>query len=602
MRLHADGRLAEAEAAYRQLMKIGDVRPAVLHWLGMVLYQTGHVDEALPLLRRSVDESPESAEFNANFGGVLNALGRSSEGLPYSRRSVEMAPKSPKARYNLGAVLESLGKYEEALAEQNVAVELDPSYAHAHTGRGNVLRKLGRATEATTAHRRAIELRPEFADAYNNLAKVLMEVGDVPGTLNCYRKLVDLRPDHAGYHSNLVALMHYADWHSPSELFEEARRWAARHAEPLTAKAPRPCPTPCAEKLTIGYLSEDFREHPVGRLMEPVIERLDRRRFRVVCYCDVSRPDEITARIRQKADVWREVAGTSHESLARQISADHVDILVDTTGHFGNNRLSVFARRPAPVQVSHFGYCGTTGMSAIHWRLTDAHSDPPGTTEHLHTEKLLRLPDTTWCYRPIGETPDVGPLPALSTGYITFCCLNNLIKITERVLATWSRVLDRVRGSRLLLLSKFKDNELFARRLERCGIPLARVDLLGQGNPAEYLEYFNRADIALDPFPFNGDNTTCDALWMGVPVVTLAGEMFCSRRGVSHLRAIGLTSLIASSPDSYINIASSLALDLDRLALVRSGLRSMMETSPLTDAAQFTRNLEAAYEAMAVQS
>lgn len=596
MRLHAEGRLADAERGYRGLLAAGDLRPDVLHWLGMVLYQTGRAREALPFVQRSVELSPSIPEFNANLGCVLSALGRTREAVRYSRRATALAPSLAMAHYDLAAVLEALGDASEALKEHDLAIALDPTYAPAHTGRGNVLRNLGRAEEALASYRKATALRPDSPDAYRNLAPMLCDLGDVPGAIECYQRLVELRPNDAGYHSAILVMMHYSDHFSPQELFAEARRWATRHAEPLTAQARvEPPERVSGERLRIGYVSGDFRDHPVGRYADAIVSAHDRARVCVFCYSDVKQPDGITSRLRDRAENWRDVAGLSDEQLAQRIRADGIHVLVDLAGHFANNRLLVFARRAAPVQVTHFGYCDTTGMSAMDWHITDPVSNPPREPEQCRTERLYRMPSVAWPYHPVDEAPDPGPLPALANGYVTFCCLNNPTKITECAIALWSKILAQLSSARLMLLSKGGENSHVIRRFGVHGVAADRLRFAPVVPRHEYLALYRQADIGLDTFPYNGDNTTCDALWMGVPVLTFAGHTFASRRSASHLFAVGLSDFIVHAGIDLVGKALAVAGNLNRLVHIRSTLREMLKTSPLGDLAVFTRNLEEAY-------
>ena len=411
---------------------------------------------------------------------------------------------------------------------------------------------------------------------------------------------MDRWPDNAGVHSDFLLALWHDPRQTPRAVFEESRRWAARHAEPLRRlwRAHDNDRDP-ERRLRVGYVSPDFRDHAVGRLLRPVLARHGREAFEVFCYSDVERPDAMTARLRPLADVWRDTASIYDEELAEQVRADRIDILVDCCGHFAGNRLLAFALKPAPVQVSHFGYCGTTGLSAIDYRITDASSDPPGTTEACHTEALVRLDGgCCWCYEPAEPTPDVGPLPALAVGHVTFGSLNRPAKLNDAVIETWARVLRAVPGSRLLLLSGTASDAGLSARFARHGVDAARVDDAPRQPRLDYLALHNRIDVGLDPFPFNGDNTLCDALWMGVPSVALAGDAFVSRRGVSHLNNVGLPELAAEDVDGYVWVAAELAADLPRLAALRAGLRGRLSGSALADGRSYVRRLEEAYRRM----
>ena len=432
------------------------------------------------------------------------------------------------------------------------------------------------------------------------LANLLADLQQIDQVIEFRRKAIDLDPKSVWAGSDLLFTLHYHPNYGPREHYDEARAWAARHADPFASDLPAfPNDPDPDRRLRVGYVSPDFRDHPVGRLIEPAVALRDREAFEVVCYSEVAKPDHVSRHIRDLADGWVDTPGLSDEEVAAKVRTDRIDILVDCAGHFGNHRLGVFARRPAPVQVSAFGYCGTTGLTTIDYRITDAASDPPGGpgAEAVHSEKLWRLPRVAWCYRPFDGAPDVGPPPALANGFVTFGCLNNLVKVTDQVVAAWSAVLAAVPGSRLLLLGAARD-ENTARRFARHGIDPGRVEVAGRRPRAEYFALHHRVDIGLDPFPFNGDNTICDALWMGVPSVALVGDRFAARRGLSHLSAVNLGDLAAASVEEYVGTAVRLAADLPALADLRAGLRDRVGDSPLGDAPAYVADLEAAYRAM----
>jgi protein O-GlcNAc transferase len=593
--LHRAGRLDEAEAAYRTLLAADALNAAACHWLGMLLHHTGRLDEAHGLVQRSVQLSPNVAEFHSNFATVLGRIGRHREALEHLHAAIRLRPDYAEAWHNTGVALESGGRFDEALAAYDHALTLRPDYPEAHTHRGNALRCLGRAQESIAAHRRAIELRPDHADAYNNLAMALGEQGDPEGALACYQKLLKLCPHSASFHSNLLVGMHYVGSYSAQELFEEALRWGRGHGQ--TASLHHGNDRSPQRRLRVGYVSPDLRDHPIGRFMEPTLEHHDRKAFEVFCYSDVSRPDAHTDRLRSLADAWHTTIGMADEALGQLVRDDRIDILVDLTGHFAQNRLTLFARGVAPVQVA-WGYPDTVGFSAMGYRITDVHSDPPGLTECFHTEQLVRLPDCAGCYRPPAGGPRVGPLPALAAGHVTFGCLNNPMKMSSATVFTFAAILNRMPGSQLLLIGPASAFDFIAGRFARHGVEPYRLEVASPRPRRDYFELYNRVDIALDPFPYNGDNTTCDALWMGVPVITLAGETFVSRRGLSNLANVGFTRFVARSTAQYVQLTASLAGDLPQLAHLRAGLRERMRRSPLCDGPRFVGNLERSYRHM----
>jgi predicted O-linked N-acetylglucosamine transferase (SPINDLY family) len=447
---------------------------------------------------------------------------------------------------------------------------------------------------------RAIELDPALAEAQNNLGNALKDQGRLDEALACFRRAVELKPDYFRAASNLVYNLHFHPDSDARTLQAEHRRWDIRFAAPL-AHLIRPHTHEASpdRRLRIGYVSPDFRDHVVGRNLVPLLAEHDHRQFEIFCYSDVVRPDDLTQRLRGHADLWREIAGRSDDQVAQCVHDDGIDILVDLTLHMAFNRLLVFARKPAPVQVSFAGYPGTTGLSVIDYHLTDPYLDPPSLVDDDTAEKAVRLPDTFWCYDPMTEEPAVNSLPAQANGFVTFGCLNNFVKVNAQVLALWARVFQAVDRSRLLLLApdgRGRSNTV--QRLEQLGIARDRVVFVSQRPRPQYLELYHVIDLMLDTFPYNGHTTSLDALWMGVPVVTMAGPLAVGRAGLSQLTNLGMPELVARTPDEFVRIAVELAGDLPRLAGLRGTLRDHMRASPLMDAPRFVRGIEAAYRTM----
>jgi predicted O-linked N-acetylglucosamine transferase (SPINDLY family) len=493
------------------------------------------------------------------------------------------------------------------LAEYRQALALKPDFAEAYMSLGTALQAQGKLTEAISAHRQALVLKPDYVDAQNELGGTLLNFGNLPEAIATFRRALALNPDAVGAHSNLLFCLHYEADIDLDALFAEHQRWGEQHAQPLAASIRAHTNVPDPERaLRVGYVSPDFRQHSVAFFMEPVLRAHDHKALEVICYANVKRADVdgVTERLKGLGHGWCDIANMRDEDVAERIRADGVDILVDLTGHTDRNRLMVFARKPAPVQVTYLGYPDTIGLSAMDYRLTDAWADPPGQTERFHTEELLRLPGGFLRYRPTPDSPDVGDLPARATGHITFGSFNNAAKINARVIALWSMILQAVPSARLIMkaphLAVFGGSRgHFQALFEQHGVAPERVEMIGRvPSSTAHLELYNRIDIGLDPFPYNGTTTTCEALWMGVPVIVLAGKTHAGRVGVSLLSNVGLPELIADTPEAYVERAVSLARDLDRLETLRRSLRRKMEQAPLTDATGFTRQLETAYREM----
>ncbi|HEY3517103.1 MAG TPA: tetratricopeptide repeat protein [Gammaproteobacteria bacterium] len=555
---HRAGRLAEAEQLYRAILASEPQHADSLNLLGVIALQAGNLPSALALVQRSVALRPDSAI----------------------------------CRNNLGQVFEAHGRDDEAVRCYEAAIALEPTYAEAHNNLGLMRARRDRLADAEAHYRKAIELAPEYAEPYTNLGNLLKDRGELDAAIGCYRRAVEIRPDLSQLHSNLLLTLHYHPECSPDDLLREHRAWAERHVAPLVpARRPHPNTPEPERRLRVGYVSPDFREHPVARFMLPLLREHDRRRFEVVAYSDVTSPDPVTGMLRRHVDQWRDVARLGDDRLADVVRADGIDILVDLAAHSGRNRMLTFARKPAPVQVTYLAYCSTTGCDAIDYRVTDRCLDPPEEPSH-YTESSLHLPHCYWCYSapPLGR----GAAQRLA-GPPTFGCLNNFAKVTDITLELWTRLLQRVPEARLLVYARAEPHrERVRRALREAGLDTSRAAFVGYQSLAAYFETYREIDVALDPHPDGGGTTSCDALWMGVPVVTLAGRTAVSRAGTTLLCNVGLDDLIARNAEQYVDLAEELMRDADRLAELRRDLRARLESSPVMDAPQFARDFEAA--------
>jgi predicted O-linked N-acetylglucosamine transferase (SPINDLY family) len=503
--------------------------------------------------------------------------------------------------------LEHLATWDQAMAALARAVDLDPGDAIARSNLGTALLESGRIDEAIAALQTAIGIRPDLPVTHNNLGIALRESGRLEEAIASYDRAIALDPEYGTAHASRLFALHGHPDYDAARLLAEHRAWNQRFALPL-AREPRPGPAAGAEdraperRLRLGYVSPDLRKHPVGFFLLPLFEAHDRRLFDVSCYTDVRVPDELTRRLRSQVTSWRSTTGMSDAEVAAQIRADRIDILVDLAMHSAGNRLRVFARKPAPVQVTYLAYCSTTGLDAIDWRITDGFLDPPGASDAAYAERSMRLQQGCyWCYQPPIDTdcPEVAPLPALDTGRTTFGCLNDFSKIGRPLLETWCRLLAMVPRSRLVLHAPAGSSRAGARAVfSQAGVDPDRLQFLDRVPLAQYLAAYGNIDVALDPFPYGGGRTTCDALWMGVPVVSLTGGTAVGRGGTSILSNLGLSELVARTAGEYLAIAARLGTDLPRLARLRSGLRERMQRSPLMDRQGFARAMEAAYRQM----
>jgi predicted O-linked N-acetylglucosamine transferase (SPINDLY family) len=600
IRMQQTGRLEEAAAICRRILTGAPNDPAALHVLGLVLCQRGDGAEGLQAMARSVELAPRNAEWRCNFGAMLGKAGRHEESLLQLREAVGLVPQVAGAHYNLGITLEQLKRFADAGQAFRQAVKLSPQYAEAHGHLGDMLGRTACFARAAEHCRRAVELRPGVVSGWKHMVLPLMEQGRLGELLECRRKILEMEPGSAVEHSNYLATLFYDGGISAADYFAACRKWDQTHAakplgEPVFDNDADP-----ERALRVGYVSAHFTFHVVGRLLLPLFKNHDRQAVEVYCYSTVGNADGFTERLKSRAAEWRDIGKMSGAQAAELIRRDKIDILVDTIGHFGGCVLPLFSLKPAPVLVTHYGHFSTTGVKAIDYRMTDSITDPVGESEAHNVEELVRIDPCAYCYLPEDPVPEATALPALANGFVTFGCLNNLIKMTDPCVDVWCRVLKAVAGSKLMLLahgdelSKKYTRDRFIQR----GIDGGRIELASKCKHEEYIARFGRMDMALDPFPYNGDNTTCDGLWCGVPVLTLAGKWSIARRGMSHLTAIGMEEWIAATPEEYVAKAVGFAGDLGRLAGLRRGLRARMQDSPLCDGTGFARKIEAAYRVM----
>jgi len=561
---------AEAEAALRAILAEDAAHAPTLRRLAWICHRGGNNVEAGALLARSLEREPDNADAQLNLGIVLAALGRDAEAEASYRRGLALKPASVDGHNNLGVLLEHMGRYAEAEA----------------------------------SYRRASELAPEAAHPLNNLAVLLKESGRLDDAIAVERRAIALDPDLPAAHSNLLYKLVFDERISPQALFAEHAAWgraqAARFATTGARFANSPDP---ARRLRVGYVSADFRHHSVAFFAEALLAAHDKNAVEIFLFANDPRVDAVTQRLQGCADRFISISGMADDLAAARIRELGIDILVDLSGHTSGNRMMLFARKPAPVQVTWLGYPASTGLPTIDYRITDAVADPPGEADALHAEQLVRLGAGFLCYRPLAQAGAVAPLPARTSGHVTFGSFNNFAKLSPGTIALWTRLLREVPDARLLLkASQFKD----ADTRERCraafaaaGIADGRIEIVPPlADVAAHLAVYARVDIGLDPLNYNGTTTTCEALWMGVPVVTLRGDRHASRVGASLMMTIGLPKLIAETPDDYIAIAAGLARDLDHLAELRSGLRERLRASPLCDGPGFAHAMEGAYRDM----
>ncbi len=578
----------------------GELNPQTLKARASVHLQRKELRQAGELYNEVIRGDPNDIEALLALAAIHGMSRQYASAESCCRRLLHINPRLPGAWLNLGSAQSAQGDYAGAADSYRKVIDLQPDSLVAWQCLGNMLRKLNSHMEAVQVFRRALALQARNFGVLYDLGNTYKACGEIDKAIRCFREAMRIEPDNLQAHANLMACMLYDGTTDRFALFREQTEWGRKMERGRPARVRYPNRPLSGRRLRVGYCSPDFRNHSVAYFFEPLLAAHDRNRFETICYSQVEHPDETTQRLRSLSCRWRDTCGMSDDDLYATIRSDEVDILVDLAGLTFGNRLEVFVRRPAPVQINYLGYASSTGLTSIQYRFTDAWADPPGESDDLHTEQLIRLPHGFLCYRPPDDAPPVAPLPALENDFITFGSFNNLAKLSPAAIGLWSDLLHAVPGSRLVCKAERLGDDSIRQRyqdlFEAHAIAADRLDLMGQvDSTAAHLGLYGRVDIGLDTFPYNGTTTTCEALWMGVPVVSLQGDSHVSRVGVSLLQQVGLQELIVSDREEYLAKLIDLASDPARLAVLRSTLRARLEQSSLCDAASLARDVEAAY-------
>jgi predicted O-linked N-acetylglucosamine transferase (SPINDLY family) len=593
-------RPSEAEASFRRALELKPDHVEAHYNMGILLMNARRLSEAEACYRRVLQLKPDYVEAHCGLGNVCKQTSRPVEAEACYRRAVELKPDYVEALNNLGNLLIEVRQLSEAEACFRRALDAKPEFAEAHSNLGNSLRGQGRIVEAEASYRRALQIKPDFAEGQCSLGDTLRYLGRLDEAETCYRRALQIKPDFTEAYNNLLFSMNYSN-----KNVAQSREEALRYGRMATGKAAAHFSSwQCVDqpvRLRVGLVSGDLCEHPVGYFLEGLLLNIDPARVELLAYPSHHKVDVLTARIKPCFTAWKPLHGQSDEVAAKMIHDDGVHILIDLSGHTAHNRLPVFARRPAPVQVSWLGYFATTGVAEMDYFIADSLTLPESEEVHF-TEKIWRLPETRLCFTaPDVEVP-VSRLPALDNGYVTFACFNNLAKMNDAVVALWARILAAVPGSYLFLkaepLKELSVRQNVIARFVARGVSADKLILEGFAPRGDYLAAYHRVDIALDPFPYTGGTTTAEAIWMGVPVLTLAGDRIVSRQGVGLLTNAGLPEWIAFDADDYVARAVAHAGDLPRLAKLRGGLRQQVLASPVFDAPRFARHFESALSGM----
>ena len=628
VRLHQTDRLAEAAAGYRRVLALHPNHADALCNLAGATLNLGDAQTALRLCRHALAINPRMPEAFCNLSNILNTLKRPAESLAVCRDALAIAPQNAEILNNMGHALNSLGRLEEALAAYRRVVQIRPDFTMALSNAGGILARLGRLGEAVAVFHQCLRLRPDHTAAAANLAVALGELGRpdealaaarhalslnpndasahnsvgnslrdaarVEESVAAYRTAAMLSPADAGFRSNAVYAMQFHPGATESDLYREQRLWNDLYAKPLQSQIkPHENDRSETRRLKVGYVSPNFFSHAESFFTLPLFEHHDRTQFEIHCYAAVLNPDAITQRTRACVDLWHDCLPYRDDELAEKIRADGIDILIDLSMHMGKNRLPTFALKPAPIQITWLAYPGGTGLDVMDYRITDPFLDPPERPlDHYH-ERSIRLKDCWCCYDPLSDAPPAAPR---GNQPIRFGSLNNPCKINDALVRLWANVLAAIPGSTMLIQATSHEHRTrIHATFQSAGVTPGRVEFVGRIPRPDYLRLTDRIDICLDPLPYNGITTSCDALWMGVPVITLRGKTAAGRAGAGILSSVGLTDLITDTENQFVEVAARLAADRARLAELRVNLHQIAGNSPLMDAAGFARKMESAY-------
>ena len=630
---HQAAQLREADSLYHQILQEDPGHSDALNLSGLIAHQTGNNTKAADLINKAILSNPKNPDYYYNLGIVLSALEKWKEAIhAYTQtirlrpdyfealnnlgnilrehsntdsaieiynKALKLKPDCAEAWNNLGNVLKERGQIENAIENYKKAIQIKPDYAEAWNNLGSAMSAQNRFKDAIEHYRHALKLKPDYAEAWSNLGGVMEIIGEFNTSIESYRQALKHKPDYNIAFSNLLYLLSYNVVCSPEQILVEHRNWGCIHEEKQKIhNFSHIKPTNPNKRLRIGYVSSDFRKHALSFFFEPILRNHDKSHVEIYCYSNVNGPDDTTERLKTIADGWYSTLEMNDTEVAQKIYDDKIDILIDLAGHTAKNRLIIFSYKPAPIQITYLGYCNTTGLKSMDYWITDSVLHPEDTFE-LAVEDIVRLQRCWTCYQPPVDAPEI-KTDMLANKIITFGSFNNVSKLSKNVIECWSQLLKEVANSRLILKARQLADpfiqEKISAQFAQNGINSEQLILLP--STPSYMSDYNRIDIALDTFPRTGGVTTADALWMGVPVITLSGQRYIERQGASILNAIGLDELITSTPEEYITRAVTLAKNHTQRAELKSSMRQLMTNSPLCDGQDLAEALETTYRKM----
>lgn len=593
---HQNGQYADAENLYRQVLAINPNHPDALHLLGLIEQQSGHFEQAIKLIEKAIALRP-SASMHCNLGVIFQQLKKLSEAVNSFQQAIALKPDHVLSHFNLGNAFRDLGNLTEAEKSFRTVTALRPEFADAHFNLGNTLKAQRRINQAVISYQAAITINSNFSNALYNLGICYQEQANLDLAIACFKQVIAIEPDHVDAHSNLIFAMDLHSDISIADLQQERRIWALKHADKRFMPQPYPNDKNATRRIRIAYVSADFRKHSAACVFGPMLDAFDHDHFEVYAYSNSLQEDQYTSQLQHSVAQWKNIFGLSDEAVATIIRQDKIDILVDLSGHSGGNRLLMFARKPAPIQITAWGYIGGTGMQTMDVFFADPIIVPPE-EKHLYAEEVVYLPCVA-AYFPLDTFPALGELPAKQNKGITFGSFNRLAKVTPASIETWAQILLAIPTARMILKTPELDEPSTKASLlntfTKYGVATERITLLGKTSWIEHVTAFNQIDIALDPFPHGGGVTALEGIIMGIPIVSLKWPTLLGRLSASILTAMKLNDWVANSIDEYIEIAIKQSAQLDSLAELRKQLRNTLQSTFLGDKKQFTATVEQEY-------
>lgn len=599
----ASRNFTEAAACFEQVLLRNSDRPEPLRNLAHTHYDQSDWTKSCEAFERIFAAGQQTAKDWVPYAMALHHLGRNADAIPLMDTFTGMEPTNAEAWYALGTVAYEVRGARAAIEALRTCLRHNPKKMQAYLSLSAIYFRHGNAEHSAAVCREALKADPDFLNTYMNYGLALASMAKAREAVDAFGRVLAGHPANHRCRSNLLFYSQYLDGISAKRLYDLHYEWQVRHGEPLRRLWPKHANDRTVNRrLRIGYVSPDLKFHSCSWFLPNLLENHDRSAFEIHAYSNADRPDAMTNRMKGMFDVWNDVSTLKDSAIARKVHQDRIDILVDLAGHTARNNLVAFACKPAPVQVTWLGYPGTTGLAAIDYRLSDPWLTPEGTPE-IFSEQVWNLSRVSHCFTPPDKAPDVAALPALTNGHVTFGSFNNFAKVSDEAARLWTAALDRVPTARLLLKSRYIESretkEALLDRFRRAGADLSRIVFVsGTEQQGDHLAQYGLIDIALDTHPYGGMTTTCEALWMGVPVITLSGDRTSARYGTSVVNAVGLGDLAAESPEEFASIAARLASDIDGLARMRATLRERMATSSLCDGKGFAQAVEAAYRTM----